>query len=319
MKKFITLVSVLSLSLMSSLTAQNRQQQIKPKSVMEAKRVESVYKKNSVITADVEETVAVVSPVAMTEDLPIDCKAFTNETQFRLAYDKLMNEYLQEYGRSNKAWVEGNSAIDTAYALGLEQIQNKRFSECWSETEIDFKKEDLREALQKKVAESREVMLNKLQNDYNNNIAKIDAKKTELDSALMSSDFVITDVDVIFSPYDSISKSWLFKVTSFDPEVKFSTDWMKLALDYESLEAQYENIAPRIKAGVRAVAHYSIYVYNASEPEDYTSYERVVTQIELFDRSGKSIAVFDELSISAGMWDWAGYRRKVFANPVAEN
>lgn len=37
---------------------------------------------------------------------------YTNETQFRVSYDKVLNEYLNEYAASNKKYVEANVAID---------------------------------------------------------------------------------------------------------------------------------------------------------------------------------------------------------------
>lgn len=177
----------------------------------------------------------------------------------------------------------------------------------------------LRENLQRNVGELRDGTLNRIQAEYNQNIALIDQSKTELDSAIASTEFVIKDVEVCFSPYDNVSKSWLCKITSVNPEVKFSTDWrLAVRLDMEALESQFEKLSPKIKAGARAEAHYIVEVLKyPDDPEDMTTYSRKVIAIELLDCDGKRMAYFDNLEIPAGSWCWKSYRKQVFVDGSA--
>lgn len=315
MKKFI-IITCLSAFVFVSLSAQNRTAPAKQKCQLEKNRTQSVVRTASTFNTDLIEP-EVEDVVAVVEE-PKSVNDYTNETQFRGAYDKVLNEYLNEYAASNKKYVEANSAIDAAAALSIAKIQSTNYSECWSPTEVEFKKQELRENLQRNVEDLRAGTLNRIQAEYNQNIALIDQKKTELDSAIASTEFIIKDVEVCFSPYDNISKAWLCKVTSVNPEVKFVTDRLSVKLDYECLEAQYETLAPKIKAGVRAEAHYVVDVLKYDDdPEDMTTYSRKVIAIELLDSDGKRIAFFDNLDIPAGSWDWKSYRKQVFVDGSA--
>lgn len=315
MKKFI-IITCLSAFVFAGLTAQNRTAPAKQKCQLEKNRTQSVVRTASTFNTDLIEP-EVEDVVAVVEE-PKSVNDYTNETQFRGAYDKILNEYLNEYAASNKKYVEANSAIDAAAALSIAKIQSTNYSECWSPTEVEFKKQELRENLQRNVEDLRAGTLNRIQAEYNQNIAIIDNKKTELDSAIASTEFVIQDVEVCFSPYDNVSKRWLCKITSVTPEVKFATDWLTVKLDYESLESQYEKLAPKIKAGVRAEAHYVVDVLKYDDdPEDMTTYSRKVIAIELLDSDGKRIAFFDNLDIPAGSWDWKSYRKQVFVDGSA--
>lgn len=315
MKKFI-IITCLSAFVFAGLTAQNRTAPAKQKCQLEKNRTQSVVRTASTFNTDLIEP-EVEDVVAVVEE-PKSVNDYTNETQFRGAYDKVLNEYLNEYAASNKRYVEANSAIDAAAALSIAKIQSTNYSECWSPTEVEFKKQELRENLQRNVEDLRAGTLNRIQAEYNKNIALIDQKKTELDSAIASTEFVIQDVEVCFSPYDNVSHSWLCKITSVTPEVKFATDWLTVKLDYESLESQYEKLAPKIKAGVRAEAHYVVDVLKYDDdPEDMTTYSRKVIAIELLDSDGKRIAFFDNLDIPAGSWDWKSYRKQVFVDGSA--
>lgn len=315
MKKII-IITCLSAFVFAGLSAQNRTAPAKQKSLMENNRTKSVVKTTSTFNTDLIELES--EAIVTVPEEPKSVNDYTNETHFRGAYDKVLNEYLNEYAASNKKYVEANSAIDAAAALSIAKIQSTNYSECWSPTEIDFKKQELRENLQRNVEDLRVGTLNRIQAEYNQNIALIDQKKTELDSAIASTEFIIKDVEVCFSPYDNVSKTWLCKVTSVNPEVKFVTDWLSVKLDYESLEAQYETLAPKIKAGVRAEAHYVVDVLKYDDdPEDMTTYSRKITAIELLDSDGKRIAFFDNLDIPAGSWDWKSYRKQVFVNGSA--
>lgn len=312
MKKII--VTCLAVFVLASLSAQNYSVPAKQKSLLEQnRRTKSVTKTTSktVVEPEVEEVVAVVEEPKSVND-------YTNESQFRGAYDRVLNEYLAEYAASNKKYVESNSAIDAAAALSIAKIQNASYSEAWSPTEIDFKKQELRENLQREVEDLRASTLNSIQTEYNQKIALIDQKKTELDSAIASTEFVIRDVEVCTSPYDNVAKAWLCKITSVSPNITFATDWLSVKLDYESLEAQYETLAPKIKAGIHAEAHYVVKVFKyPDDPEDMTTYSRTVTMIELFDNDGKRIVRFDNLDIPAGSWEWKNYRKQVFSDSSA--
>lgn len=315
MKKIIITTCLLAF-VFAGISAQNRTAPAKQKCQLEKNRTQSVVRTASTFNTDLIEP-EVEDVVAVVEE-PKSVNDYTNETQFRGAYDKVLNEYLNEYAASNKKYVEANSAIDTAAALSIAKIQSTNYSEAWSPTEVEFKKQELRENLQRNIEDLRAGTLNRIQAEYNQNIALIDQKKTELDSAIASTEFVIKDVDVCFSPYDNISKTWLCKITSVNPEVKFVTDWLSVKLDYESLEAQYEKLAPKIKAGVRAEAHYVVDVLKYDDdPEDMTTYSRKVVTIELLDSDGKRIAFFDALDIPAGSWNWKSYRKQVFVDGSA--
>ncbi len=315
MKKFI-IITCLSAFVFAGLTAQNRTAPAKQKCQLEKNRTQSVVRTASTFNTDLIEP-EVEDVVAVVEE-PKSVNDYTNETQFRGAYDKVLNEYLNEYAASNKKYVEANSAIDAAAALSIAKIQSTNYSECWSPTEVEFKKQELRENLQRNVEDLRAGTLNRIQSEYNNKIALIDQKKTELDSAIASTEYIINDLEVCFSPYDNVSKAWLCKVSSGHPEIKFVTDWLSVKLDYESLEAQYEKLAPKIKAGVRAEAHYVVDVFKYDDdPEDMTTYSRKVIAIELLDSDGKRIAFFDNLDIPAGSWDWKSYRKQVFVDGSA--
>ena len=315
MKKFI-IITCLSAFVFAGISAQNYSIPPKQKSLLEEGRIKSTTRTTSKFNTDLVEP-EVEDVVAVVEE-PKSVNDYTNETQFRVAYDKVLNEYLNEYAASNKKYVEANSAIDAAAALSIAKIQSTSYSEAWSPTEVEFKKQELRDNLQRNVEDLRASTLNRIQAEYNQNIALIDQSKTELDSAIASTEFVIKDVEVCFSPYDNVSKSWLCKITSVNPEVKFVTDGLSVKLDYELLEAQYEKLAPKIKAGVRAEAHYVVDVLKYDDaPEDMTTYSRKVIAIELLDSDGKRIAFFDNLDIPAGSWDWKSYRKQVFVDGSA--
>lgn len=315
MKKII-ITTCISAFIFVSLSAQSRTAPAKQKCQLEKNRTQSVVRTASTFNTDLIEPE--VEDVVTVVEEPKSVNDYTNETQFRGAYDKVLNEYLNEYAASNKKYVEANSAIDAAAALSIAKIQSTNYSECWSPTEVEFKKQALRENLSRNVEDLRASTLNRIQAEYNQNIALIDQKKTELDNAISSTEFVIKDVEVCFSQYDNISKSWLCKVTSVNKEVKFATDWLPVKLDYESLEAQYEKLAPKIKDGVHAEAHYVVDVSKFDEePEDMTNYSRKVVSIELLDSDGKRIAFFDNLDIPAGEWEWKSYRKQVFVDGSA--
>ena len=309
MKKII-ITTCISAFIFVSLSAQSRTAPAKQKCQLEANRTQSVVKAASTFNTDLIEP-EVEDVVAIVEE-PKSVLEYTKESQFRAAYDKVLDDYLAEYASSNKKYVEANGAIDTAAALSIAKIQSTSYSEAWSSTEVECKKQALRENLSRNVEDLRASTLNRIQAEYNQNIALIDQKKTELDSAIASTEFVIQDVEVCFSPYDNVSKSWLCKITSVNPEVKFATDWLTVKLDYESLESQYEKLAPKIKAGARAEAHYIVEVFKyPDDPEDMTTYSRKVVAIELLDCDGKRMAFFDNLEIHAGSWQWKCYRKLV--------
>lgn len=316
MKKKIIVVICLLGFVYGGLTAQERSAPAKQKSLLESTRTQPVVRTTSDFNTDLIESE--VEEVAVVVEEPKSVYDFNNETHFRGAYDKVLNAYLNEYATSNKKYVEANATIDTAAALSIAKINSTNYSEAWSPTEVEYKKAELRENLQRNVEDLRADTLNRIQTEYDKNIALIDQQKTELDSAIASTEFILKDLEVCFSPYDNVSKSWLCKITSVNPEVKFVTDWLSLKLEYESLEAQFEKLAPKIKAGVRAEAHYVVEVLKyPDDPEDLTSYNRLVTKIELFDNEGKRVAFFDNLNIPAGSWDWKSYRKQVFVDGAA--
>lgn len=285
---------------------------VKSKCVLEGNRLKSVVNNITDNTELIEE----VNSVSASEELceiPVSVNEYNNETQFRIAYDKILNEYLNEYASANKKFVEANATIDNAAALSFEKIQETNFSDAWSQTEIEYKKQQLCDNLTSEVESLREVTINRIQKEYNAKIAQLDMMKTELDAALMSTEFVINNVDIIFSPYDNISKCWQVKVTSFDPEVRFETSWLKIKLEYEALEQEYENIAPKIKNGeIRGQAHYVVNISKKNEdPEALSFYEKVITKIELLDKEGKRVVIFDNLNIPAGNWTWDSYKKLV--------
>ena len=316
MKSKITIITCLSVFVFASLSAQTHPAPAKQKSKLETTRMQPVVRPASMFNTDLIEPE--LEEIVVVVEEPKSVNDYTNETQFMGAYDRILNEYLNEYAASNKKYVEANATIDTATAISIAKIQSTNYSEAWSPTEIEFKKQELRENLQRNVEDLRASTLNRIQAEYNQNIALIDQKKTELDSAIASTEFVLKDVEVCFSPYDNVSKSWLCKITSVNPEVKFVSDWLSVKLDYESLEAQYEKLAPKIKAGVRAETHYVVDVMKFDEaPEDTTTYARKVVAIELLDSDGKRIAFFDNLNIHAGSWEWKSYRKQVFVDRAA--
>lgn len=309
MKKIIINTCLLAF-VFAGISAQNYSIPAKQKSLLEEGRTKSTTRTTSSFDTDL--VVPEVEEVVTVLEEPKSVSDFSKESQFRAAYDKVLNDYLAEYASSNKKYVEANGAIDAAAALSIAKIQSTSYSEAWNPTEVEFKKQELRETLQRNIEDLRASTLNRIQAEYNQNIALIDQKKTELDSAIASTEFIIKDVEACFSPYDNVSKSWLCKITSVNPEVKFSTDWLAVRLDYESLESQYEKLAPKIKAGARAEAHYVVDVLKYPEdPEELTSYNRIVTSIELFDNEGKRIAFFEGLNIPAGSWEWKSYRKLV--------
>ena len=313
MKKFI-IITCLSAFVFAGLTAQNRTAPAKQKCQLEKNRTQSVVRTASTFNTDLIEP-EVEDVVAVVEE-PKSVNDYTNETQFRIAYDKILNEYLNEYASANNKFVEANATIDNAAALSFEKIQETNFSDAWSQTEIEYKKQQLCDNLTSEVESLREVTINRIQKEYNAKIAQLDMMKTELDATLMSTEFVINDVDIIFSPYDNISKCWQVKVTSFAPEVRFETSWLKIKLEYEALEQEYENIAPKIKNGeIRGQAHYIVNISKKNEdPEALSFYEKVITKIELLDKEGKRVVIFDNLNIPAGNWTWDSYKKLVFVD-----
>lgn len=309
MKKIIINTCLLAF-VFAGISAQNYSIPAKQKSLLEEGRTKSTTRTTSSFDTDL--VVPEVGEVVTVLEEPKSVSDFSKESQFRAAYDKVLNDYLAEYASSNRKFVEANGAIDAAAALSIAKIQSTSYSEAWSPTEVEFKKQELRENLQRNIEDLRASTLNRIQAEYNQNIALIDQSKTELDSAIASTEFVIKDVEVCFSPYDNVSKSWLCKITSVNPEVKFATDWLTVKLDYESLESQYEKLAPKIKAGARAEAHYIVEVFKyPDDPEDMTTYSRKVVAIELLDCDGKRMAFFDNLEIHAGSWQWKCYRKLV--------
>lgn len=315
MKKIIIITSVMA-CVFANLSAQNRSVPVKTKSLLEANRNQSVMRTTAKSNTDLVEP-EVKEIVAVAEE-PKSVYEFSNESQFRAAYNQLLDEYLNEYTASNKKVVESNSTIYSAAALSIAKINSTNYSDCWSPTEVEFKKAQLRENIQRQVEELRSDTLNRIQAEYNGVIAKIDQRKTELDNVLASTEFILRDSEVCFSPYDNISKCWQCKIKSVNPEVKFESEWLHVKLDYESLEAQYENLAPKIAAGIHAETHYVVEILKYPEdPEELTSYNRIVTSIELFDNEGKRIAFFEGLNIPAGSWCWNSYRKQVFVDDTS--
>lgn len=315
MKKIIINTCLLAF-VFAGISAQNYSIPAKQKSLLEEGRTKSTTRTTSSFDTDL--VVPEVEEVVTVLEEPKSVSDFSKESQFRAAYDKVLNDYLAEYASSNRKFVEANGAIDAAVALSIAKIQSTSYSEAWSPTEVEFKKQELRENLQRNIEDLRASTLNRIQAEYNQNIALIDQKKTELDSAIASTEFIINDLEVCFSPYDNVSKTWLCKVTSVNPEVKFVSDWLSVKLDYESLEAQYEKLAPKIKAGVHAEAHYVVDVLKyPDDTEDMTTYSRKVVGIELFDKEGKRIAYFNDMDIAAGSWEWKSYRKLVVVDGSA--
>lgn len=310
MKKTIMVLCLFGM-ICGAVAAQNRPP--KTKCNLEHQRLKAVSKSNTDLIEDVPEVEVVPEPVEVKR-----ITDFKNEGDFRKAYDDVLNEYLAEYSRADKALVENNAAVDKAKAACLAEIESKVFSNAYNPTEIEYKKAELRENVERTVEAARNAKLGKLQSEYNSNIAVIDAKKGELDAAIQSATFIIRDVDVCISEYDNVSKSWSVKFTSTNPEIKFSTDWFKIQLDREAFVEQFEKIQPKILEGLYAEVHYSISVSKFNdEPEDMTHYERHVTRIELFDKRGTSVYLFDNLDIPAGSYYWNSYRKLLFVEGSA--
>lgn len=305
MKKVIifALATILSGGMLSAQVVTT--QSTKSKSVLETRRVQP----QSIALEKVEKFEAVVA--AGEPEPPVATKDFKSEAHFKTAYGEILSEYLEAYETANKEYVELNARIDIARAKSMSNIASKTFSKAYSPTEVDYKRQELVEKLEKTVEETRTAKLNELQASYNAAIAAIDQRKTVLDSALSTSEFVI-NVDACVTKYDNISKTWKFKFTSTNPDVKFSTDWLTLKLDREALEEQYEELAPKIEAGIRAKAYYSVSVMLPDgAPEDLTQYERRVSRIEIFDTNGKSIGLFP-VDVPADSWTWNSFKRQLF-------
>ncbi len=245
-----------------------------------------------------------------------DPKDFSTEEDFTQAYEALLGEYLEVWTRTNQSWVEADSAISLAEAQAVAEIMDQQYSEAYSKPEVDWKKAELRANLQEKVEEVRSTKLNQLTADYNKAVSSLDSKRTMLDNQYSSTMFVTRNLDLNISPWDSIDKSWTVKITSNDPYVMFSTDYLKISLDKdeELFVPQFERVNPIINSGsLMAEVSYTVDIYQEPDAPEDSVYNRTVKRIVLFDkRSGNVICTFEDLAIPAGSTTWTGFKKRLF-------
>lgn len=245
-----------------------------------------------------------------------DPKDFSTEEDFTQAYESLLGEYLEVWTKANQSWVEADSSISLAEAQAVAEIMDQKYSDAYSKPEVDWKKAELRANLQEKVEEVRSTKLNQLTADYNKSVSALDSKRTMLDNQYSSTMFVTRNLDLNISPWDSIDKSWTVKITSNDPYVMFSTDYLKISLDKEEelFVPQFEKINPIIKSGfLVAEVSYTVDIYQEPDAPEDSVYNRTVKRIVLFDkRSGNVICTFEDLAIPAGSTTWTGFKKRLF-------